>query len=102
MVNWYFWISAGIGLITIFVVARFIKTNPAPIDNGKSSDINELVGRMGRVKEKIQNYNNSGRVQIGTKNWKAQSQSGEDIGENEIVVVRSMENATVFVVENKE
>ena len=55
------------------------------------------VGKTAVVIEKIDNASGKGRVKVGGVNWRAVSESGEEIPEGEIVVVTEVRSAKLAV-----
>ena len=60
------------------------------------------VGKNAVVIEAIDNATGKGRVKLSGVNWAAISENGEDIPEDEIVVVKEIRSAKVVVARNSE
>lgn len=63
----------------------------------KKIGVQALIGRNGIVTDKIQNSKDTGRIQVGGESWKAVSETGVDIDVDEVVTIRRVESATLFV-----
>ncbi|MBQ5319390.1 MAG: NfeD family protein [Oscillospiraceae bacterium] len=60
------------------------------------------VGKTAVVIETIDNATGKGRVRLSGVNWAAVSENGEDIPEDEIVVVKEIRSAKVVVAKSSE
>lgn len=60
------------------------------------------IGKTAVVIEAIDNATGKGRVKLSGVNWAAISENGEDISEDEIVVVKEIRSAKVVVARNSE
>ena len=56
-----------------------------------------FVGQRGVVLEAIDNIRNTGRIRIGKEEWRADSESGDEIPEGTSVVVSRLEGTRVIV-----
>jgi len=59
-----------------------------------------LIGKTGKVEEKICNEDNVGRVMVGGESWKACSDNGQIIEANEIVEIKGISGVTLKVIKN--
>ncbi len=100
------WLGFSTGIQTIIfafgTVAAFLATRPfvkkflyskEQLPTGTSA----LIGKKGKVTEKISNEDNCGRVMIGGESWKAGSADGSVIEEGDMVEVLGIEGVTLKV-----
>ena len=107
-------IAAGLGaplfvqliVFTVLAVVMLIFTRPLLkklFPNKFIPTNSELeIGKTAVVIEAIDNATGKGRVRLGGVNWAAISENGEDIPEDEIVVVKEVRSAKVVVARNSE
>ncbi len=88
----------SLSIIIIFATIRpFVKKFLEGKNKAKELGLNTLIGKKGKVSEKIDNTQDIGRVKIDADNWKAISETNEIIEEGESVIVTKMESITIFV-----
>ena len=63
----------------------------------QKTGMNAYAGKTAKVIKKIENAENAGRIKVYEEEWKARSLSGEDIEENEIVVIKDFKDQTMYV-----
>ncbi|MFC2010296.1 NfeD family protein [Chloroflexota bacterium] len=80
----------------IFALRHFIKRR-LTISKVKTN-IDTIVGKKGIVLRKI-DANTDGRVKVGNEEWKARAE--EDIGEGDIIIVKSLSGVTLIVEKDK-
>ena len=107
-------IAAGLGaplfvqliVFTVLAVVMLIFTRPLLkklFPNKFIPTNSELeIGKTAVVIDAIDNATGKGRVRLGGVNWAAISENGEDIPEDEIVVVKEIRSAKVVVARNSE
>lgn len=61
------------------------------------TNVDAVVGSVGRVTVAIDNISASGQVKLGAMEWSARSSSGEPIAENTLVKVDRIEGVKVIV-----
>lgn len=85
------------GSVLFFVTIRpFVKKflyNKEKLATGT----NALIGKTGKVTEKINNMDNVGRVQVGGESWKACSETEDQVDEGELVEVTGVSGVTLKV-----
>ncbi|MCL2074280.1 MAG: NfeD family protein [Marinilabiliaceae bacterium] len=90
-------------IFSIVTTASFFTVRPFMVKyafrktDSVKTNIDAIVGQTGRVTETIDYSKNSGRVFVYGDDWKATSQNGEVIPENEIIEVVKIES-TILVV----
>ncbi len=82
-------------LSLLFVRPVALKYLHKPADE-RTSNIDAIIGRTGRVSETIER-NGHGRVAIDGDDWKAVSVDGEEIAKGELVEVISIESIIITV-----
>lgn len=86
------------GSIFVFVTIRpFVKKflyNKEKLATGT----NALIGKTGKVTDKISNADNAGRIMVGGESWKACSETGEPIEADEIVEITGISGVTLRVI----
>ncbi|MBP1550008.1 MAG: NfeD family protein [Oscillospiraceae bacterium] len=107
-------VAAGLGaplfvqliVFTVLAVVMLIFTRPLLkklFPNKFIPTNSELeIGKTAVVIEAIDNATGKGRVKLSGVNWAAISENGEDIPEDEIVVVKEIRSAKVVVARNSE
>ncbi len=107
-------IAAGLGaplfvqliVFTVLAVIMLIFTRPLLkklLPNKFIPTNSELeIGKTAVVIEAIDNATGKGRVKLSGVNWAAVSENGEDIPEDEIVVVKEIRSAKVVVARDSE
>jgi len=107
-------IAAGLGaplfvqliVFTVLAVIMLIFTRPLLkklFPNKFIPTNSELeIGKTAVVIEAIDNATGKGRVKLSGVNWAAVSENGEDIPEDEIVVVKEIRSAKVVVARDSE
>ena len=107
-------VAAGLGaplfvqliVFTVLAVVMLIFTRPLLkklFPNKFIPTNSELeIGKTAVVIDAIDNATGKGRVRLGGVNWAAISENGEDIPEDEIVVVKEIRSAKVVVARNSE
>lgn len=61
------------------------------------TNVDAVVGSMGRVTVAIDNISATGQVKLGSMEWSARSSSGKPIPENTLIKVDRIEGVKVFV-----
>lgn len=61
------------------------------------TNVDAVVGSMGRVTVAIDNISATGQVKLGAMEWSARSSSGKPIPENTLIKVDRIEGVKVFV-----
>lgn len=57
-----------------------------------------LIGKTGKVTDRISNRDNSGRINVGGESWKACSDTDEPIEVDEIVEIKGISGVTLKVI----
>ena len=84
-------------LIVFFTIRPLLKKYFYRFDDPLRTNVHALIGKRGKVIERIDNSENSGRVQLGGEDWRARTIHDESIEVGEIVKVVRIEGATAFV-----
>jgi membrane protein implicated in regulation of membrane protease activity len=98
-----FLVFSIVTFISFFTVRPFISRYAYRKSEKVKTNADALVGSKGRVTETIDLKKNSGRVFINGDDWKAESENGEIIQQNEQIEVTEV-NSTILIVKqiNKE
>lgn len=95
-------VAQVIVFLIVSVVLLFL-TRPILVKRFKlgkeKTNIDEIIGKTGVVKEKIVNIEGKGQVVINGVTWSARSLSGEDIDIDKMVKVHKIEGVKVIVSE---
>lgn len=86
------------GSIFVFVTMRpFVKK--FLYNNEKlATGTNALIGKTGKVTDRISNRDNAGRINVGGESWKACSDTDEAIEVGEIVEIKGISGVTLKVI----
>jgi membrane protein implicated in regulation of membrane protease activity len=101
----YFGASVGIQFLVFSVITfiSFFTVRPFMIkyayrkSDRVKTNVDALIGSKGRVTETINLENNTGRVFVNGDDWKAESENGEIIQQNEQIEVKKI-NSTILIV----
>ena len=77
---WQWAIFVVVSGVLVVVSRRFAQAVTEEQPPGVGAD--RTIGKQGVVLEEIDNIKDSGRVRIGKEEWRAQSETGENIAEN--------------------
>lgn len=77
------------------VVSRKIYRKYIKKDKDEISVDSKLIGKIAKTTEETDAHN--GKVLVGDIYWKAKSENGEKIGENETVIVTGVEGTTLII-----
>lgn len=95
-------VAQVIVFLIVSIVLLFL-TRPILVKRFKlgkeKTNIDEIIGKTGVVKEKIVNIEGKGQVVINGVTWSARSLSGEDIDIDKMVKVHKIEGVKVIVSE---
>lgn len=96
-------VPAQIVVFLVVSIVLLILTRPILVKKFKlgkeKTNIDEIIGKTGVVKEKIVNIEGKGQVVLDGVTWSARSIGGEDIDEGKKVTVHKIEGVKVIVSE---
>lgn len=93
--GWQWGIFVVVSGILVVVSRRFAQAVTEEQPEGIGAD--RTIGKEGIVLEEIDNITDSGRVRIGKEQWRARSESGEKLAENEKIKVTALVGTHVVV-----
>jgi|TARA_Y100000310_G_C20273605_1_gene619198 membrane protein implicated in regulation of membrane protease activity len=67
------------------------------LDDQRETGVNALIGNNYKVTENINNFENTGRVQVGSESWRARSENNELFETGDLIKVNKVEGSTLFV-----
>jgi len=94
---WQLFIFALSGFIICTFLLPHLRKHLYKNASTQKTGMNAYAGKNAKVIKKIENSNHSGRIKIYEEEWKARSLSGEDIEENEIVIIKEFKDQTMYV-----
>jgi membrane protein implicated in regulation of membrane protease activity len=95
--GWQLLAFSVITVVSFFTVRPFMIKYAYRKSEKIKTNVDALVGSKGRVTEIINVGKNTGRVLVNGDDWKAESENGEIIQENEQIEVKEV-NSTILIV----
>lgn len=92
---WQWGIFVVVSGVLVVVSRRFAQAVTEEQPSGVGAD--RTIGKQGVVLVEIDNIKDSGRVRIGKEEWRARSETGENLAENEKVEVVGIVGTHVVV-----
>lgn len=98
--KWQLLVFSIITLSIFFGIRPIYKRYFERFDDQRKTGVDALIGKTCKVTESIVNSDNVGRIQVGGENWKALSEDGQDIEQDELVIITKIEGATAYVIKS--
>lgn len=86
-------------LLSFFGVRPFILKYGHKKSNDIKTNVNALVGKIGKVTVTIDNYQNQGRITVEGDDWKAETENNEILNAGEKVEILKV-NSTILTVKS--
>ena len=67
------------------------------LDDQRETGVNAFIGNNYKVTENINNFENTGRVQVGSESWRARSENNELFETGDLIKVNKVEGSTLLV-----